>query len=92
MCLRVVGMSPFLSLQNEAPVRVSVLNLVDLAGSENSKMADTKGQRLQEARYINQSLLTLSTCSRSLKTCHRCRFTVLMIFACPARHGHLPVE
>jgi hypothetical protein len=42
------------------PIRVSSLSLVDLAGSENAKMADVKGPRQQEARFINQSLLTLS--------------------------------
>lgn len=44
-----------------APVRVSTLNLVDLAGSENAKQTNSKGDRALEARYINQSLLTLST-------------------------------
>ena len=56
VCLFVCGL-----MQRETPVRVSVLNLVDLAGSENAKMAETQGQRQQEARFINQSLLTLST-------------------------------
>jgi centromeric protein E len=44
-----------------SPVRVSSLNLVDLAGSENAKQTNSKGDRALEARYINQSLLTLST-------------------------------
>ena len=44
-----------------APVRVSNLNLVDLAGSENAKMTNSVGDRALEARFINQSLLTLST-------------------------------
>ena len=44
-----------------APVRVSTLNLVDLAGSENAKMTNAKGTRAREAKFINQSLLTLST-------------------------------
>lgn len=43
------------------PVRVSTLNLVDLAGSENAKMTNSKGERAIEAKFINQSLLTLST-------------------------------
>lgn len=42
-------------------VRVSTLNLVDLAGSENAKMTNSKGERAREAKFINQSLLTLST-------------------------------
>jgi hypothetical protein len=40
---------------------VSTLNLVDLAGSESAKMTNSKGIRAREAKYINQSLLTLST-------------------------------
>jgi centromeric protein E len=44
----------------DAPVRVSNLNLVDLAGSENAKMTNSVGERAREAKYINQSLLTLS--------------------------------
>jgi len=44
-----------------SPVRVSTLNLVDLAGSENAKMTNAKGARAREAKFINQSLLTLST-------------------------------
>jgi centromeric protein E len=43
------------------PVRFSTLNLVDLAGSENAKMTNSKGERAKEAKYINQSLLTLSS-------------------------------
>lgn len=46
---------------NSAPVRCSTLNLVDLAGSENAKMTNAKGARALEAKFINQSLLTLST-------------------------------
>jgi centromeric protein E len=42
-------------------VRVSTLNLVDLAGSENAKMTNSTGERAREAKFINQSLLTLST-------------------------------
>ena len=44
----------------DAPVRVSYLNLVDLAGSENAKMTNSQGERAREAKFINQSLLTLS--------------------------------
>jgi hypothetical protein len=43
------------------PVRVSALYLVDLAGSESAKLTNSKGERAREARFINQSLLTLST-------------------------------
>jgi hypothetical protein len=44
-------------------IRVSTLNLIDLAGSENAKMANTAGtgERGREGKYINQSLLALST-------------------------------
>jgi hypothetical protein len=52
------------------PVRVSTLNLVDLAGSESAKMTNSKGQRLQEARHINQSLLALSTIIQRLSEDH----------------------
>jgi hypothetical protein len=41
-------------------VRVSTLWLVDLAGSENAKMTNATGDRAKEAKFINQSLLTLS--------------------------------
>jgi centromeric protein E len=47
--------------KSSGPVRVSTLNLIDLAGSENAKMAKTTGDRAREGKYINQSLLTLST-------------------------------
>ncbi len=40
---------------------MSTLSLVDLAGSENAKMTNSKGDRAREAKFINQSLLTLST-------------------------------
>ena len=42
-------------------VRVSTLNLIDLAGSENARMTGSTGDRAKEAKFINQSLLTLST-------------------------------
>lgn len=50
-----------LPLSVDRHVRVSTLNLVDLAGSENAKMTNSKGERAREAKFINQSLLTLST-------------------------------
>lgn len=43
------------------PIRQSTLNMIDLAGSENSKMTGSTGIREQEGRFINQSLLALST-------------------------------
>lgn len=49
------------SPHTDVPIRVSTLNLVDLAGSECAKMTNSKGIRAREAKYINQSLLTLST-------------------------------
>ena len=36
------------------------LNLVDLAGSERNKDAQTSGESLKEAGYINKSLYTLA--------------------------------
>ena len=43
-------------------IRFSSLTLVDLAGSESSKSSlYMRGERQRESRYINQSLLTLST-------------------------------
>ena len=42
-------------------LRRSTLNLIDLAGSENSRMTGSTGVREQEGRFINQSLLALST-------------------------------
>ena len=41
--------------------RKSTLNLIDLAGSENARMTNAIGDRAKEAKFINQSLLTLST-------------------------------
>ncbi len=52
------------------PVRVSTLYLVDLAGSESAKMTNSKGERAREARFINQSLLTLSTIIQRLSEDH----------------------
>ena len=46
---------------------MSTLNLVDLAGSENAKMTNSKGERAREAKFINQSLLTLSTIIHKLR-------------------------
>jgi centromeric protein E len=42
-------------------IRKSTLNLIDLAGSENARMTGATGDRAKEAKFINQSLLTLST-------------------------------
>ena len=47
--------------ESSSAVKVSTLNLIDLAGSENAKMTNSKGERAREAKFINQSLLTLST-------------------------------
>lgn len=52
------------------PVRMATLNLVDLAGSESAKMTNTSGERLKEARHINQSLLALSTIIQRLSEDH----------------------
>jgi len=41
-------------------------HLVDLAGSEKSKQANTSGQRLSEANFINTSLLYLSNVTSAL--------------------------
>lgn len=49
------------SSTSSLPTRVSTLSLVDLAGSENAKMTNSTGERAKEAKYINTSLLTLST-------------------------------
>eukprot|EP00754_Rhynchopus_humris_P006962 Rhum_TRINITY_DN13286_c0_g1::Rhum_TRINITY_DN13286_c0_g1_i1::g.58123::m.58123/K17914/KIF13; kinesin family member 13 len=39
--------------------RTAKLNLVDLAGSERTGKTEVKGKQLQEANYINKSLMTL---------------------------------
>eukprot|EP01034_Spumella_vulgaris_P020795 gene20795-26664_t len=49
------------SSDKKEAIKVSTLYLVDLAGSESAKMTNSKGERAREAKYINQSLLTLST-------------------------------
>ncbi|KAI9907269.1 hypothetical protein PsorP6_003274 [Peronosclerospora sorghi] len=41
------------------PVRSATLNIIDLAGSESVRLANTKGQALEEGKFINRSLLTL---------------------------------
>ena len=43
----------------EPRVMTGHLNIVDLAGSERLKKSESVGERLNEARYINQSLSTL---------------------------------
>ncbi|KAM3128774.1 hypothetical protein pb186bvf_019122 [Paramecium bursaria] len=46
--------------------RRNTICIVDLAGSERSKKATTSGQQLAEACNINQSLLTLGKCLKSM--------------------------
>lgn len=70
------------NLGSSAPVRVSTLNLVDLAGSENAKMTNSKGERAKEAKFINQSLLTLSTIIQRLSEDHQNNT--------PSKTQHLP--
>jgi centromeric protein E len=41
--------------------RMSSLNLIDLAGSESARLTNATGERAREGKFINQSLLTLST-------------------------------
>jgi hypothetical protein len=43
-------------------VRVGKLNLADLAGSERIERTGATGQRLEEAKEINQSLSALGNC------------------------------
>ena len=45
----------------DARIRTSKLSLVDLAGSERVDKAGTKGERLDEGKSINKSLLALVT-------------------------------
>ena len=56
--------------------QVSTLNLVDLAGSECAKMTNARGERAREGRYINQSLLTLSTIIQRLSEDNNKQMTV----------------
>jgi centromeric protein E len=49
------------SSPTDKTIRKSTLNLIDLAGSENARMTNALGDRAKEAKFINQSLLTLST-------------------------------
>lgn len=46
--------------------RVSILHLVDLAGSERLDSTKAKGERLNESKHINQSLLSLGKVIREL--------------------------
>ena len=52
--------SPSSSSSFSAAATTATLSLVDLAGSENAKMTGCDGERQKEAKFINQSLLTLS--------------------------------
>jgi centromeric protein E len=51
---------------DESAVQVSNLNLVDLAGSESARQTNAEGERLNEGRHINRSLLALSNVIRTL--------------------------
>jgi centromeric protein E len=51
-------------------VAVGCLSLVDLAGSESVRTTGAAGVRLQEARNINKSLLSLSLCIKELAKTH----------------------
>lgn len=51
---------------NSGSVMVGTLNLVDLAGSESVRTTNATGDRLVEAKGINQSLLTLSRVIKDL--------------------------
>ena len=48
--------------------RTGKLNLVDLAGSERQKKTGATGERLQEAKHINQSLSALGNVINALVT------------------------
>jgi kinesin family protein 11 len=50
----------------EELMKIGKLNLVDLAGSENIGRSGAVERRAREARYINQSLLTLGRVITSL--------------------------
>eukprot|EP01038_Epipyxis_sp_PR26KG_P004439 gene4439-6278_t len=73
-----------------APVKVSTLNLVDLAGSESAKMTNSKGERAKEARYINQSLLTLSTIIQRLSEDRQAQNNISPNRNSSVRKQHLP--
>ncbi|KAG5674440.1 hypothetical protein PVAND_004411 [Polypedilum vanderplanki] len=48
--------------------KVSTLNLVDLAGSERADQTKATGERLNESKHINQSLLALGKVIRELSS------------------------
>jgi centromeric protein E len=56
---RLVIESKALNSGAKSKVRVSTLSLVDLAGSESVKSTHTSGDRQNEGKFINKSLLTL---------------------------------
>ena len=53
-------------IRKGAIIQRGKLLLVDLAGSERQKSTQSKGQTLEEAKYINMSLTTLGKCINSL--------------------------
>eukprot|EP01035_Chromulina_nebulosa_P025653 gene25653-33500_t len=68
--------------------QVSTLNLVDLAGSECAKMTNARGDRAREGKFINQSLLTLSTIIQRLSEDNTKQFSLTSSNA--MRRQHLP--
>ena len=46
--------------------KLSSVNLVDLAGSERAKQTEAVGDRFEESKNINKSLLTLGTVIKGL--------------------------
>ena len=68
--------------------QVSTLNLVDLAGSESAKMTNARGERAREGKFINQSLLTLSTIIQRLSEDTTKQFSLTSSNA--MRRQHLP--
>ncbi|CAG8543571.1 1249_t:CDS:2, partial [Acaulospora morrowiae] len=53
--------------ENLKEQRVGSLNLIDLAGSERLSKSESKGDQLQEAKYINSSLSHLKTVIEKLR-------------------------
>jgi hypothetical protein len=49
--------------------KVGKLNLVDLAGSERQKKTEAVGERLDEAKSINWSLMVLGNCKKTRARC-----------------------
>jgi len=63
--------------------KVGKLNLVDLAGSERVRISGAKGRRLEESKYINQSLSALGNVISALTEGNRAHIPYRCVLPSP---------